>query len=132
MTGELTDEELTAVLVRAGHSNAGCHRILDVVFDGPPGPEAGRFVEVEDEREHGVSVGQWVDRGNGLWALRIIVAANSTEIQSMVSEIRRLRAEVAELRAENKDLRISAEILENLPETDLRISILLPKEAPDA
>lgn len=44
---------------------------IDVVFDGPPGPEAGRFVEVEDLSGKSVGVGQWIDRGNGLWALRI-------------------------------------------------------------
>jgi energy-coupling factor transporter ATP-binding protein EcfA2 len=46
-------------------------RFIDVVFDGPPGHESGRFVEVEDESGASVSVGEWVDRGNGLWALRI-------------------------------------------------------------
>lgn len=44
---------------------------IDVVFDGPPGPEAGRFVEVEDMSGKSVGVGQWINRGNGMWALRI-------------------------------------------------------------
>ena len=44
---------------------------LDVVFDGPPEHVAGRFVEVEDETGHSVNAGEWIDRGNGLWALRI-------------------------------------------------------------
>lgn len=44
---------------------------IDVVFDGPPGPKSGRFVEVEDADGAGIHVGQWIDRGNGLWALRI-------------------------------------------------------------
>jgi len=44
---------------------------IDVVFDGPPGHEAGRFVEVEDSSGKSVRVGDWIDRGNGLWALRI-------------------------------------------------------------
>lgn len=30
-----------------------------IVFDGPPGPEAGRFVEVEDEAGHSIRVGDW-------------------------------------------------------------------------
>ena len=46
-------------------------KILDIVFDGPPGPKSGRFVETEDEHGHGVNCGDWIDRGNGLWALRI-------------------------------------------------------------
>jgi hypothetical protein len=44
---------------------------IDVVFDGPPAHVSGRFVEVEDENGASVSVGEWIDRGNGLWALRI-------------------------------------------------------------
>ncbi|MCC6970453.1 MAG: hypothetical protein IT434_09550 [Phycisphaerales bacterium] len=44
---------------------------LDVVFDGPPGHEPGRFVEVEDPDGRSVNAGEWIDRGDGLWALRI-------------------------------------------------------------
>lgn len=44
---------------------------IDVVFDGPPGPVSGRFVEVEDQDGNGVKIGQWIERDNGHWALRI-------------------------------------------------------------
>lgn len=45
---------------------------LDIVFDGPPGPEAGRFVEVEDGKGCSVNrVGEWMLRDDGFWALRI-------------------------------------------------------------
>ncbi|KKL64361.1 hypothetical protein LCGC14_2165810 [marine sediment metagenome] len=44
---------------------------LDVVFDGPPGHESGRFVEVEDPSGKSVCAGEWIDRGDGMWALRI-------------------------------------------------------------
>ena len=43
---------------------------IDVVFDGPPGPESGRFVEVERDGKS-ISIGEWVQREDGLWALRI-------------------------------------------------------------
>src|ERR1039458_7167629 len=33
---------------------------LDVVFDGPPGPIAGRFVEVEDARGYSDNAGEWI------------------------------------------------------------------------
>lgn len=46
-------------------------RFIDVVFDGPPSHESGRFVEVEDEQGRSISIGTWIDRGDGLWALRI-------------------------------------------------------------
>ena len=48
-------------------------KTVDIVFDGPPGPEGPRFVEVEDMKGAGVRVGEWMDRGNGLWALRVKV-----------------------------------------------------------
>ena len=44
---------------------------IDVVFDGPPGPESGRFVECEAPDGTSIDVGEWIDRGNGVWALRI-------------------------------------------------------------
>ena len=44
-----------------------------IVFDGPPGPESGRFIEVEDASRHSIRVGEWVARedGSGWWELRI-------------------------------------------------------------
>jgi hypothetical protein len=44
---------------------------VDIVFDGPPSHESGRFVEVEDATGASIRLGEWIDRGNGLWALRI-------------------------------------------------------------
>lgn len=44
---------------------------LDVVFDGPPQPPFGRFVEVENPSGQSVNAGKWIERGGGLWALRI-------------------------------------------------------------
>ena len=44
---------------------------IDIVFDGPPGPVTGRFVEVENERGASIRVGEWVERDDGYWALRI-------------------------------------------------------------
>lgn len=44
---------------------------IDIVFDGPPGPTAGRFVEVEDDSGKSISFGEWIERDDGYWALRI-------------------------------------------------------------
>ncbi|TDW95370.1 MULTISPECIES: hypothetical protein [Kribbella] len=44
---------------------------INVIFDGPPAPDAGRFVEVEDDRGRSLSIGEWIERPDGLWALRI-------------------------------------------------------------
>lgn len=47
------------------------NRYLDIVFDGPPGPQAGRFVEVENRSKESVAIGYWMEREDGYSALRI-------------------------------------------------------------
>lgn len=44
---------------------------IDIVFDGPPGPTAGSFVEVEDSEGRSISIGEWLQRPDGYWVLRI-------------------------------------------------------------
>lgn len=46
---------------------------IDIVFDGPPEAEAGRFVEVEDSKGNSIRLGTWVrDIGpSPFWILRI-------------------------------------------------------------
>jgi hypothetical protein len=44
---------------------------IDIVFDGPPGPVSGKFVEVEDAHGHGLDRGEWVEREDGFWVLRM-------------------------------------------------------------
>jgi len=44
---------------------------IHVVFDGPPGHEAGRFVEVENDEGKGIAAGEWKEREDGLWELII-------------------------------------------------------------
>ena len=46
-------------------------KFIDIVFDGPPGPESGRFVEVEDHTGKSIKIGEWLDRGDGYWVLRL-------------------------------------------------------------
>ncbi len=46
-------------------------RYFDVVFDGPPGAVAGRFVEVNDDTGSSIKVGEWIERDDGYWVLRI-------------------------------------------------------------
>ena len=48
---------------------------IDIVFDGPPGPEAGSFVEVEHACERSsMNVGKWIERDDGYWVLRLHVS----------------------------------------------------------
>jgi hypothetical protein len=44
---------------------------MHIVFDGPPGPVAGRFVEVENEDGASILVGEWVEMSDGCWHLVI-------------------------------------------------------------
>lgn len=45
---------------------------VHIVFDGPPGPEAGRFVECERPDGSSLKVGEWHERDDGYWELRIM------------------------------------------------------------
>lgn len=44
---------------------------IDIVFDGPPSVEPPRFVEAEDESGASVRAGEWIERPDGYWVLRI-------------------------------------------------------------
>jgi hypothetical protein len=43
---------------------------IDIVFDGPPGPTSGRFVEVENSKGESVDFGTWLTREDGRVVLR--------------------------------------------------------------
>jgi hypothetical protein len=68
--------------------------MIRIVFDGPPGPEAGRFVEVEDETGKSISYGEWQDGRDGYWylvipdlaALESAVREKDEEISALLSE----------------------------------------------
>lgn len=44
---------------------------IDIVFDGHPGPGTATFVEAESPAGESVSVGEWIQREDGTWALRL-------------------------------------------------------------
>jgi len=44
---------------------------IDIVFDGPPSGEAPRFVEVENAEGKSIRIGEWIERSDGFWCLRI-------------------------------------------------------------
>ena len=55
---------------------------LNIIFDGPPSHESGRFVEVETDDGKSINAGEWIERGDGLWALRITELPDSTSQQA--------------------------------------------------
>lgn len=60
--------QLARTAADMGH---GCSQAINIIFDGPPGPEAGRFIEVETDDGKSVNAGEWIERDDGTWALRI-------------------------------------------------------------
>lgn len=68
---------------------------VDIVFDGPPYHESGRFVEVEDEAQRSISIGEWVQRGD-YWVLRIpasarLIAAAPEMLEALLGIAKRLK-----------------------------------------
>lgn len=56
--------------VHIPQQTAGTAReFVDIIFDGPPDPEATHLVDVQDER--GLPAGAWMEGDDGSWALRI-------------------------------------------------------------
>ena len=45
---------------------------INIIFDGPPGPEGPRFIEVETDDGRSIRVGEWQQRKDGNWGLRIV------------------------------------------------------------
>jgi len=70
---------------------------IDIVFTGPPAPESGQFVEVENDQEESICFGEWVERRDGYWALRI---PNSNRLKAKADA---LLAIINELRIELDD-----------------------------
>lgn len=44
---------------------------IDIEFERDPSQLSKRYVEEEDYQGKSVRIGEWVDKGKGLWALRI-------------------------------------------------------------
>lgn len=68
---EPIDPEEVPAIEKEPEAEKPAQGFIDIVFDGPPAHESGRFIEVEDENGCGTNVGEWVERPDGFWALRI-------------------------------------------------------------
>ena len=60
-------------------------KTIGIVFDGPPGPESGRFVEVE-RNGRSINFGEWVHREDGFWVLRIPDPEKRADLDRPVAE----------------------------------------------
>jgi hypothetical protein len=61
-----TQEDFDANFVKPALATA-----FQIRFDGPPGHQSGRFVEVEDATGRSIKVGEWVQDGDSWWLLKI-------------------------------------------------------------
>ena len=91
---------------------------LRFVCDAAPGPEGGRFVEVEDASGNSIRAGEWRQRGDGLWELRVFIypmlsPQAAKPVEASGDERREtVMQELVRLRAENDMLRSDAESAE--------------------
>jgi hypothetical protein len=60
---------------------------INVIFDGGPGAEGGHFVEVETDDGRSTNVGEWIERTDGLWALRISRSLHADLIRKAIDEL---------------------------------------------
>lgn len=60
---------------------------LRIVCDGPPGPESGRFVEVENSSGQSVNAGNWRERSDGLWELVLFTAPPTPDVSGLVGAL---------------------------------------------
>lgn len=49
-------------------------QFLHLVFDAPPGPEAPRLIEVNDDEGRSVDAGEWKERDDGKWELLVAIS----------------------------------------------------------
>ena len=62
---------------------------IDIVFDGPPSHESGRFIEVENEQGQSIKVGEWIkpELENGYWRLRIATERGVSSLAERIHAI---------------------------------------------
>lgn len=69
---------------------------INIFFDGPPGPEGGRFIEVETDDFKSIEIGEWIEHRDGNWALRIteLPVESQTKEERQLDDDRQLDLEI--------------------------------------
>jgi predicted HAD superfamily Cof-like phosphohydrolase len=52
----------------------------NIIFDGPPGPDGPRLIEVEDLQGKSFNLGLWTQREGGQWVLHVPAASDNTDV----------------------------------------------------
>jgi hypothetical protein len=76
---------------------------LNVILDGPPGPEAGRFIEIETDDGRSIRAGEWYQRPDGYWALRLACRAAQVPTGPSLEEVGPLIAWLTEAAVRSAD-----------------------------
>jgi hypothetical protein len=66
---------------------------IDIVFDGPPSHESGRFVEVENAKRASIAAGEWIHRNDGYWVLRLTVDTFAAQLATAKADALREAAD---------------------------------------
>ena len=56
---------------KTNQTGGSMNKPINIIFNGPPGPDSGKFIEVETDNGQSISVGEWIKRKDGHWSLRI-------------------------------------------------------------
>lgn len=85
-------------MVRWGMANEDQQQYpIDLIFDGPPGPDGARFIEAEVDGKS-VRIGEWSeDKARGCWVLRIDPPAYLRTCAKFVDELKSERIALASL-----------------------------------
>jgi len=93
---------------------------IDIVFDGPPSHESGRFVETEDENRASISIGDWVERDDGYWVLRIEDPRENEQLRAKVTlesrGIEDMRHSIDAALAKAEEIRVKQSVLTKIVE----------------
>lgn len=66
--------------------------MIHFLFDGPPGPEGPRFIESETPDGKSVNAGEWHERPDGFWELRVYTQDRPTLLNAFDDAITEARA----------------------------------------
>ena len=71
---------------------------INIILDAAPDHESGRFVEVEDDDGRSISIGEWTERDDGYWGLRIEMDSERLRSENLAANkrIEELKAQLAE------------------------------------
>lgn len=71
---------------------------IQIIFDGPPGPEGGEFVEVERDGKS-ICFGEWKQREDGYWILEFYdrPRVSMGEIQALLDHLNKEKVNAGQL-----------------------------------